>query len=761
MSHEANNKGCIIKEVFRMAGNQTKGGDLKKSVAAVKYILVMINIILILSAVVFSVFYSRNLKKEQEQYELDAFCGTIDSMKQVSDNYLRMELGYAKDWAQYINQEEMSIDEALDFINKSNHQRDRYAHIVDMETYDGYSSYKRNGSEEVSCYHTFHEKTEDTYQIFTETMQKMFSDEDDFSILGKYRADDTQTNVVSVGTRVTLRTEKDEYKDYLLLRVIPVESIRKIWVFPMEYASAEVGIITKTGAYVVPSNSMKSLSFSEFMIGYNFMDDYTRVDELLKQLSDTEQGVLQYKDSKGQDCYWYYSSFGAGSTLDILGYIPVESLSVHNMNWFVVIVICGNILLLAVIDGIYVIHMNRKLRETAKMAEEASRAKTQFLSTMSHDIRTPMNGIIGMTNIARQHMDEPEYVKECLDKVLLTSDHLLTLINDILDVSKVESGSMVLNPAVFSIERSMEKLTDIVQVQIEKKKLHFETRIDLPKPYLIADELRLNQIFINILTNAIKYTPEGGTIRMSIDEELLANGKIRLRYCVADNGIGMEEEFQKDMYHMFVRERDSRIEKIQGTGLGLAIVKQMVDLMDGMITCNSEVNKGTTFTVSIDLEEGQAEEYQQLYGKSENETDHFEKMKVLVAEDNDINWEISFEMLKSLGVFCERAQNGQECVEMLEAAKEEPYDLVFMDIQMPVMNGRQAARKIRQSEYAYMRNVMIIAMTADAFAEDVQACLDAGMDGHISKPVDISKVREVLRQAEQKKRENEHEKENE
>ena len=743
-----------------MKNNQANNDCSNRKSTVIKYILVIANITLILASIVFSWFYSKNLNIAQTQSELDAFCGTVESMKQISDSYLRMELGYTKDWAQYINQEDMSIDEALDYIRKTNHQTDRYAHIVDMDTFQAYSTYIQNGSDLVSCYQNFHDKSDETYQLFIKTMKKMVSaDDDDFNILGKYRTDDTQMNVVSVGTKVTLKSENNVKKDYLLLRVIPVESIRKIWVFPIEYMSAEVGIITKSGAYVVPSKSMKSLSFSEFILGYNLVDDYQKVNDLLKQLSDSESGVMEYKDSKGQNCYWYYSSFGDGSSLDILGYIPVSSLDVHSTNWFIVFITCGVLLLLAFVDGIYIFHINRRLRETAILAEEASQAKTQFLSTMSHDIRTPMNGIIGMTNIALEHISEPEYVKNCLNKVSLASDHLLTLINDILDISKVESGSMMLSPAVFSIEQSIHKLIDIVTVQLESKQLHFEAATAFPEPYLIADELRLNQIFINILTNAIKYTPQGGRIKMEVTEGLLENGKIRLTYLVSDTGMGMTEEFQKNMYHMFSRQSDSRTGKIQGTGLGLAIVKQMVDLMNGTIQCESAPDKGTTFTITIDLEKGDASAYRQLYGAIKNEPDHFENIKVLIAEDNDLNWEIICELLKNLGLSCDRAQNGQECIDILKSSENAPYDLVLMDIQMPVMNGKDATRKIRQSSLAYMKDIMIVAMTADAFAEDIQECLDAGMNGHIAKPINTQKVREVLQQVTLKKKEKTNEKE--
>ena len=724
----------------------------EKKTAVGKYILIFVNMFLIFVSVMFSWSYSQNLKKQQEKNELDAFCDTVDTMKQISDNYLRMELGYARDWAQYINEEHMTLEEALSYINKSNYQKERYAHIVDMDTYEGYSSYKSEKSVRVSCYQQFRDSDDETYQSFQQTMEKMFANEGDFNILGKYRADDTQTNVISVGTRVSLYTAQGSTKDYLLLCVVPVESIRKLWIFPIEYKAAEVGIITKTGAYVVPSASMKSLSFSEFMLGYNFVDDYRKVDELLRQLEDKESGVLQYKDARGQLCYWYYSSLGKGSALDILGYIPVESLQVASTNWLIVFMTCGILAVLAAADGLYFVHINRKLRKTAKVAEEASQAKTQFLSTMSHDIRTPMNGIIGMTKMAKAHIDDPVYASQCLDKVSLTSDHLLTLINDILDISKIESGTMVLNPAIFSLENSTEKLVDIVQVQSEEKHLHFEKRLELTEPYLVADELRLNQIFINLLTNAIKYTQDGGWVRMSVREEATEEeNSVRLIYRVEDNGIGMTEEFQQNMYRRFSRERDGRIEKIQGTGLGLAIVKQMVDLMGGTITCESVVNQGTVFTVMIDVVRGTEEEYRMRYGAVDDGQDHFEHIRVLVAEDNDINWEIISALLEDTGVHCDRAEDGQDCIEKLQAAEKEPYDLVFMDIQMPVMNGKEAARQIRKSNMAYIKNVTVIAMTADAFAEDIQACMDAGMDGHIAKPVDTRRVIEVLRQVRQKK----------
>ena len=717
-----------------------------------KVILIVTNVVLIFTAVIFSWLYSASTQREQAENELDTFCATIESMKQVSDNYLQMELGYVKDWAKYISYSNMTVDEALEYINHANNQKDRYAHIVDMDTFEAYSSYTENDSNQVDCYKKFYEQETETDEIFIENMRRMFTEEDEYSILGKYRADDTQSNVISVGTGVTLRTEEGVLKEYLLLRIIPIESIRRIWVFPVQYESAEVGIITKSGSYVIPSKSMKSQSFSEFIRGYNYEEEYQKVDELIKQLSTTESGILQYKDSKGEECYWYYSDFGERAGIDILGYIPMKDLDFHRTNWTIVIVTCGVLFILTLLDGMYILHINTRLRTTAEMARDASQAKTRFLSTMSHDIRTPMNGIIGMTNLARNHIGDDDYIRNCLDKISLASDHLLTLINDILDISKVESGNMVLNPAPFSIEQSIEKLIDIVQTQVADKKINLTVDKNLPQKYLIADELRMNQIYINILNNAIKYTPQGGGIHVSIQEELLPDDRVRLLYRVEDSGIGMSEQFQQNMYQMFTREIDSKIAKTQGTGLGLAIVKQMVDMMKGTITCESEPNEGTTFTVTVELEQAAPEDYNRLNSISENgEDNNFEQIRVLAAEDNELNWEIINELLKEMHVSCDRAENGKECVEMIEKSTEGTYDLILMDVQMPLMDGKEATRRIRQSNREYVKSIMIVAMTADAFAEDVQACIEAGMNGHLSKPLDIRKIREVLRQAKQKK----------
>lgn len=724
-----------------------------------KVVIILLNVLLIIATVCSVVVYSKHVRRQQEETTLNAFISAVESMKGISENYLQTEKVFADNWAKYIEKNDLDLDGALDYIRSSNTQQDRLAHIVDMDTFEGHSTYPETGDNSVSCYSKMIGEESYFETIFKANMQHMFDKNyDGLCVLGKYKTSETQMSVVSVGTRVTLRTE-DGHRDYLLLRVIPLESIKKIWIFPMQYSTAEVGIIANDGSYVISSNSLKSENFIEFIRSYNFSDNYKGADALSELLKTSENGILTYKDSKGVDRYWYYSEFNSDTGLDILGSIPVDDISTGINNWAIVIIICLAVALIIAVNGTHIFFINQNLRKTAAEAEKANHAKTEFLSSMSHDIRTPMNAVLGMTEIAKKNITDTDYALECLDKVSLAGNHLLTLVNDILDISKVESGKMVLNEAKFSIKQLSTHLVSIVRPQLDEKNIEFSGNYDDFKyEYLVADELRLNQIFINLLTNAAKYTGNGGKVRLDIYEEPAPNDDscVILVCKVADNGIGMTEEFQKTMYDSFNRAENSRINKIQGSGLGLAIVKQMVELMDGTIRCKSKLGEGSEFTVRIVLPI--ANEQSEAVGDSENASDselnisEFSGMNVLVAEDNDLNWEIISTMLSEYGVNCTRSENGRECIDTLHSEPSGKFDLILMDIQMPIMNGRETTVALRSEDDDYCRNIPIAAMTADAFADDIKACIDCGMDAHISKPVDIKKVLRFLRMVKNKEK---------
>lgn len=369
---------------------------------------------------------------------------------------------------------------------------------------------------------------------------------------------------------------------------------------------------------------------------------------------------------------------------------------------------------------------------------------------MSHDMRTPMNAVRGATELAKLHIKEPEIVKDCLEKVSRASEHLLTLISDILDISKIESGKMSLHPAPLSLHEFTEELNVLIRQLAREKDVEFSCVMqNIPHDCIVGDRMRLQQILVNLLNNAVKYTNPGGKIVFKVGEAAVPDQKnlVELCFVVADNGIGMSKEFQKRMYETFSRAIDGRVSSKEGSGLGLSIVKRITELMNGTIACESEPGKGTTFTVKLRLPYETEAPVLLPDGEKEpdlSETD-FSGLKILVAEDNEINWEIVCGMLSEYGVSSDRAKNGQVCLDILSDKTSPHYNAIFMDVQMPVMNGREATRQIRASKDESIKNIPVVAMTADAFAEDTAACFAAGMDEHIAKPIDMKQIANCLK----------------
>ncbi len=715
-------------------------------------ILILCNILLIIIAVLGAMMYSNTIVEQKNRLQRDAFCTMVESIKQVSENYLYTEKGYVDDWAAYISSQHMTAKEALDYINTTNTHADRQAHLVNMDDLSARSSGMTGDDIWIHCYEDMKKLNTKAARTFINKMHQMFnSSSDKIPVLGKYRVGGkSQKTVISVGTRVTIREKSGHDKDYLLLRLIPAEYMQNSWTFPTEFPAAEISLIAKDGGYVVQSPSMRSQTLLQFIRAYNFPNDYNKINALEQQLKTNDSGLWEYKDSKGQSCYFYYSSLGKDSNIDILGYIPTSEIRIDHIEWSIILLICGVLLLLGILDGIYFLFINRRLHKALDLAEEASAAKTQFLSSMSHDIRTPMNAVIGMTNIAKSNLDKPDFARECLEKACMSGEHLLTLINDILDISKVESGMMSLSPAPVSIHAIALEIQEMLWQSASNKHISLEVNIhDITHDVVIVDALRIRQVLLNLLNNAIKYTNPDGHVLFEITEltEMATDNQHSvLQFIIQDDGMGMSEEFQKTMYTSFARATDTRINAIQGSGLGLAIVKQIINLMNGHIQCNSIEGKGTTFTLTLELEI--SEEMPQNITDENISTDEmhgeFTNMHVLVAEDNNLNWEIIEIMLEEHGIIVDRALNGQLCLDKLKDPSSPKYDLILMDVQMPVMNGHEATRRLRASNSSYLNNIPIAAMTADAFAEDIHACMEAGMDAHIPKPVDIKQVLSIL-----------------
>ena len=391
----------------------------------------------------------------------------------------------------------------------------------------------------------------------------------------------------------------------------------------------------------------------------------------------------------------------------------------------------------------------RREKNWISIAEEANKAnlaKTEFISQIAHDILTPMNAILGFETLAEQHINEPKTVEYNLKKIKSSGDFLMELVNEVLDITQIENGQLRINSQPVNIPKLLDDFPPMLkQLQGDKKLNIICNQHDLYQKTLLVDPLRLKQIYTNILSNAIKYTPDGGSVTFEIYEELFLNNKyINLIAVISDTGIGMSQEYINHMYSKFSRATDSRINKVGGYGLGLSIVKELVDLMNGRINVTSKEGHGTTFKIIIPLE-CCAENYKALQDISDTSAHNTCKgMHLLVAEDNTLNYEVISELLAMYGITCDHAEDGSVCVEMFRESSIHTYDAILMDMQMPVMDGLQATSAIRNLNKPGAHSIPIIAMTANAFKDDIQRCLDAGMNMHMSKPVNMEKLLKAL-----------------
>ena len=391
---------------------------------------------------------------------------------------------------------------------------------------------------------------------------------------------------------------------------------------------------------------------------------------------------------------------------------------------------------------------NEELDEALHIAKAANESKSNFLSNMSHDIRTPMNAIIGFTTLMGKEADDPARVREYTKKISGAGDYLLSLINDVLDMSKIESGKTTLNVSRFSLRELVGETESIIRMQTDAKHQQFTVAIaDVVHENLMGDKLRIRQILLNLLSNAQKYTPAGGRIELSIEGAPQEKRDIqKLRIAVADTGFGMDSEYSKTIFDPFTRLDNSMTGKIQGTGLGLAITKNIVDLMGGTISVASAPGEGSTFTVELELPAADDAALLPCDAGGAGEEDAFALggLRVLAAEDNELNAEILVELLAMENVSCKVCEDGRAVVDAFVGSAPGTYDLILMDVQMPVMNGYEATRAIRGGSHPDAESIPIIAMTANAFAEDVLDALQAGMDGHIAKPVDMAVLRKTV-----------------
>ena len=387
----------------------------------------------------------------------------------------------------------------------------------------------------------------------------------------------------------------------------------------------------------------------------------------------------------------------------------------------------------------------QKLKDAAIAADAANEAKSTFLFNMSHDIRTPMNAILGFAEIGRKNLHNPQKADECFDKIQISGGKMLSILDNVLELSRIESGKTVVEETAVEAGSVIDACLTMIHPELEKKNLQFSVSREIIYPYIYMDTTLMTEIILNIISNSIKYTADGGSIACTIrqiDEQ--KDERFMQEFIVRDTGIGMSKQFQEHLFEAFTRERNSTTSGIEGTGLGMGIVKKLVDMLGGTIQVESEIGKGTAFTIRIPCRVARFEDTQPRQVAYDGDSSVLAGKRILLAEDNDLNAEIAIALLSEHGLLIDRAENGLQCAEMLEHAPDGYYSLILMDIQMPILDGYETTSKIRKFSNRAKADIPIIAMTANAFAEDRKKALEIGMNDHVAKPIDMSRMIPIL-----------------
>jgi signal transduction histidine kinase len=504
--------------------------------------------------------------------------------------------------------------------------------------------------------------------------------------------------------------------------------------------------------FIEDINVISALKADRFIMGGN-------IDDLINAVNNRESLCVEFNESGSGENYFVSTVPVSNSNWTVLLFVTTDVLGVqtHDFMNSVITYFVGMVLMVLAILSCFMFVVitnkndkkmlqqqeknNELLARAADEAKSANAAKSEFLAHMSHDIRTPINGILGMTTIATKNKDNPDKVNDCLHKIGGAADHLLTLINDVLDMSSIESGKIVAAHEPMDIRVMLNNCTSIIEGQLVSRKLEFVKSFqDFKYPYVYGDELHLRQIFINILGNAVKFTPDGGRIEFRAKETAIEGDKVTYIFEFEDTGIGISEEFQAKIFDEFSQEGQNGRSTYQGTGLGMAISKKFVELMDGHISVRSKSGEGTCFTVEIVFDI----DYNYKPGVIRDSVKQLAGMSILVVEDNELNMEIARDILLEEGVKITEAGNGKIALDIFMASKPGTYDLILMDIMMPVMNGYDATRAIRTSAHPEATTIPIVAMTANAYREDVEMAMEAGMNAHVAKPIDIEVLLSVL-----------------
>lgn len=686
--------------------------------------LFIVNIVLVSAVILLFVSYLRDYSEKLYEGNLRDIVNINHATANISSEFFISQEKKLNDILQYQSRHQLTKRDFIEYIVDANASEEITFQLIG-EDYTGYAITYQNDKLFIDV---------DYSNIGYVELQKIFDDSKqmDEGVFFSPEFTDQNTAVKSFARYAYLRL-KDESgveQTYTLMSVSKSSDFENLLSSGSGFEGLSQVLINQKGNYILRSSEFKSDNFFEYLYVYNDLS----LDEmhlLQNELNDSIDGIISYKNSRNQECVYIYTSIRDTQWFCITS-VPVDSFHTVNLDIkFTVLLLCIFAVIL-LIDVTYLIELNRRLKESALEARIANDAKTDFLSRMSHDIRTPINVIIGMTDLAIQEK-EKERTEEYLKNIQSSGKFLLGLVNDILDMNKVESGKMELHLAPYSFMEFQTYINAIIMPLCSEKNIEFNLKSNIDDAVLLLDGLRINQIFFNLLSNAVKFTPDNGHISLIVQADKQSETKMDLKFTVIDDGIGMSSEFQTIMFTAFSQEKN-RTDNVQsGTGLGLPIVKSLVELMNGTIRVDSDEGRGTTFYIELTADIAKKEEVQK---KIEITRTSFYNKKVLLCEDHPLNAKIIIKMLEKKEMQVDLAENGQKGVDLFEKSDEYYYDLILMDIRMPVLNGLEATKIIRALKRQDALSIPIIALTANAYDMDVQSCLEAGMNLHLAKPVD-------------------------
>ena len=702
-----------------------------------KWLVLAVNIVGVILISIFFILYNQSYKNRLYNQNIDDISNLNQTSAAITEAYFSAKEQHLADMAKYIEYNQFTIEEAIAYLRYANSDKDEQYQLVGTD-YLGLvvQSGKKDTVSEID--YSNHNYSE----LQSIILQTSLCENAEVVFVPEFTNDLDGVKCFALQTGVKIRQSDGSSQKMSLMSVSRSENFINQIQFEGGYEGMSTIIIDHLGNYIISDSGYQSENFFQYLYVFNGLS-LDQKNQLVDQFKNSTSGYFEFLNSKEQECVFFYRKI-SNSDWYSLSAIPVEAFHYLFFDYQFTILTLVVLLSVFVVDITWLQHLNGRMKTMMEKEQKANSTKSEFLSRMSHDIRTPMNAILGLTQLGYEETDD-HHAKEYFGKILSSASYLLSLLNDILDMSKMESGHVTLHEEVVNCKNFFYELSELLTPMIKERGLtiNYVNNIE-DVEYLYCDRVRIKQIYLNLLSNAIKFSNQNGTIDWIVNKNKEKDGRIYFDVIVRDYGCGMSEDFMKRIFRPFEQEKNEFSNEKAGTGLGLAICKNLVVQMGGTIRVESKLSEGSTFTVSLSHKIAQSPELEKT------ETVYiYEKLKgknILLVEDNELNTEIAKRILEKREMEVTCAENGKIAIELFCASENGYYDAILMDIRMPVLDGLSATRQIRLLEREDAKHVPIIAMTADAYESERKQGFEAGMSDYLSKPIDTKLLLETLEQ---------------